>query len=193
MKILNIGCGAVRPQGEEWVNLDNLSEQVPDHEFRTIEAEGNYVDHAIEPFGRLPFGDWTFDGILASHFFEHFDVREGLSILAECKRILKLGGLILISVPNTSYFRDVYYHDRNENWPILFETTDPNNPIPTFFEAALFFDQHKMLYTADALWAILTRSGFEATGLRQDDEVILQIQPHLNRRKFSIEMVGYKQ
>lgn len=155
--------------------------------------EENYRDWNITPVAcMLPFEDGEFDGILASHFFEHFDVQEAIKILAECRRVLTDSGLIVISVPNTDYFVHVLPDDKNENWPELFDVNDPKNPIPTFFEAALFFEQHKMLFTAGSLWALIKRAGFNPNGFLMDNPVVREIYPHLNRRKFSLEMVGYK-
>lgn len=141
--------------------------------------------------GPFPFPDEHFDGLIFCHVFEHFDAQLGLRVMQECRRILRSGGVLLVSVPNASYFREVYHHDRNENWPELFDVTDPANPIPTFFEAALWFDQHRMIFTQDALWCFLKRAGFDTSSPAKPD-VIDAMQPLLNRRKFSVELFGVK-
>ena len=143
MKILNLGCGSTRPKEDVWVNLDDLHSQLTEDgpEKRALDAEPNYCQHVIEPDGELPFSANRFDGILASHFFEHFDCQEAVKILRQCRAVMKPGGVIVVSVPNAPYFRAVYGEDRNENWPKLFGVNDPPNPIPTFFEAALFLKE----------------------------------------------------
>lgn len=159
MKLLNLGCGATRP-GDPWTNLDNLSTQlhIGTPERAKLDSELNYIDSDITR--DLPLAGESFDGCLLSHVLEHFCASEGLRILQEVHRVLKPGGIVLVSVPDASYFRKVYPEDRKENWQRLFGVTDPNNTIPTWFEAALWFDQHKAIFTEDVLWAYLTRAGF---------------------------------
>lgn len=196
MKLLNLGCGYPRLEGEEWVNLDTLRSQLPagSVELANLNAEQNYIEHDITT--PLPFDGDTFDGVLASHVFEHFDCQQAVRIMAECKRVLKIGGVLLVSVPNASYFRKVYHEDRNRNWKRLFDVEDEPNPIPTFFEAALWFDQHKAIITEDALWCYLKHAGFPypfALFSEGSHEGPLQAMiEYLNRRKFSLEMAAVK-
>lgn len=216
MRLLNLGCGGERVQSTEWVNLDDLHSQLPPKSGARInlDQETNYVNFNVSS-GPLPFSDGSFDGILASHFFEHFDAQEGLKIMRDCRRLLRSGGTLLVSVPDASYFRKVYPEDRNENWPRLFETTDPANPIPTFFEAALWFDQHKVLMTEDALWSYFKRTGFDQIisfrNLKRnlDGSIDLDMEPNftgvtdgaplltmmnqLNRLSFSLVMCAVKE
>lgn len=193
MKLLNLGCGYPRIQGPEWVNIDNLKSQLTPGtpEYVDLCAERNYVEHNI--LEALPFPDNDFDGILASHVFEHFDCQEALRILLECRRVLRPGASLVISVPDASYFLRVYPEDRVSNWPRLFGVTDPGNTIPTFFEAALWFDQHKAILTRDALLCYILRAGFQTVEPRLQEGVARQwIAPHLNRREFSIEVEARK-
>lgn len=210
MKFLNLGCGYPRIEGAEWVNVDNLLLQLQDGtpEKDNLLAETNYIDHDITT--PLPFSDSEFDGVLASHVFEHFDAQEGLRIMVECRRVLKPSAPLLVSVPDASYFRRVHAEDRVSNWPRLFGVTDPQNPISSFFEAALWFDQHKAILTEDALWGYFTRAGFKVedssflkmttdnefhfvrAGSESACEAMHAMRAHLNRRQFSLEMVGLK-
>lgn len=200
MKILNLGCGYPRLK-PPFLNLDNLHAMfAPDSpERQHLDKERNYVNHDVLS-GPLPFGDGEFDAVLASHFFEHFDAQDGLRIMVECKRIIRNGGALVASVPNASYFRSVYAEDRNENWESLFGVVDKPNPIPTFFEAALWFNEHKAILTEDALWCYFTRAGFTGHGQGpwQDqlgESVRNVIVPVLanNRPKFSLVMAGVKE
>lgn len=121
--------------------------------------------------------------------------------MQNCHHILKRGGVLLVSVPDASYFKRVYAEDCNENWPRLYEVTDPANPIPTFFEAALWFDQHKALLTEDVLWCYFVRAGFSPYRIYRinpamppddaDDAVAVMLRV-LNRRKFSLFMEGVR-
>lgn len=193
MKLLNLGCGYPRIEGEDWVNLDNLLAQLREGspERANLLEERNYVEHDVLS-GPLPFADSTFNGCLLSHVLEHFDCQQAVAIMVECRRVLQPGGVLLASVPNASYFRQVYADDRVQNWPRLFGVTDPGNTIPTFFDAALWFDQHKAILTEDAMWCYFRRAGFFPADLMENPVARQRLMPRLNRRPFSVEMLGQK-
>jgi 2-polyprenyl-3-methyl-5-hydroxy-6-metoxy-1,4-benzoquinol methylase len=55
-----------------------------------------------EGWRRFPFGDSSFDAIVASSVFEYL---QGVDdVLTECSRILRVGGKLIISVPNPQHF-----------------------------------------------------------------------------------------
>lgn len=196
MKLLNLGCGDQRFPGDEWTNLDDLHSQfgLDRPERMTLDMEPNYFNYRVDPDSTLPFPDGHFDGILASHFFEHWDAQECLKIMKDCRRLLRDGGCLVVSVPDASYFRKVHAEDRNENWQRLFGVTDPGNPIPTWMEAALFFEQHKQVITEDALWCMLTDCGFRVFDRPRETPIpsVDLIHYKLNRIPFSLVMVGIK-
>lgn len=191
MKILNLGCGGARVKGDEWINLDDLHSILPEGSGarEDLDKETNYVNFNVYA-GPLPFEAETIDAVLASHFFEHFDAQEGLKIMKDCHRILCSGGQLLVSVPDADYFRRMYPQDRNENWVQLFDTHDPGNTYKTFFEAALWFNEHKMIFTQSALWSYFTMAGFNIAD--NINGAHGQMIVELNRRKFSCEMLGVK-
>lgn len=47
----------------------------------------------------LPYADGTVDKILAEHVMEHVQCSQALNFLCECRRILKLGGVVRICCP----------------------------------------------------------------------------------------------
>ena len=75
----------------------------------------------IETVEKLPFPDRFFDGVLCSSVIEYLDYPE--VCLQEFSRVLKKGGLVLVSVPNQhSLYRFVeriffYFSDRVLNHP----------------------------------------------------------------------------
>jgi predicted SAM-dependent methyltransferase len=208
MMLLNLCCGGVRVQDADWINLDNLHAQFPKGpEREQIDKELNYVNHDVLS-GPLPLQDASFDGVLLAHSLEHFDARQGLKLVKEIYRVLKPRGIAIISVPDASYFRKVHELDLNANWQELYGVTDPKNPIPTFFEAALWFDEHYAILTEDAVWAYLRRAGFSNGYINrvpkehlsketrflgpEDDHPYCQMINRLDRLEFSLVMAGTK-
>lgn len=198
MTILNVGAGAMRLP-RPFINLDNLREQlaVGTRERHMLDLEENYVEHTIGS-SPLPFPDNSFTAVALFHCLEHFEAQEGLSLLKDILRVLEPGGRILVSVPDASYFRKVFQEDRNENWPRLFDVSDPPNPIPTWHEAALWFDQHRVILTEDAVWSYLTMAGYmgierlDSFTLETDDDALRAMHKELNRRIFSLVMKATK-
>lgn len=196
MKLLNIGCGSTRPT-YPWINLDSLravlAEGTPER--KDLDREENYVDHnLIDP---LPFESDSFDGILASHVIEHFDCLQAVAILKECHRILNPCGIIVISVPDCSYFRKINHEDCPENVPRLFgQPWPPGEPKKTFMDYALFFGDHKQILAEDSLWCLLKNSGFSKIELLHNYnghmEVMTFIKDIMNRNLFSLEMIAIK-
>jgi SAM-dependent methyltransferase len=193
MKILNLGAGATRPSTTS--GRTSTTGEGGGHEIN----EPNFVRHDLRK--PLPFPDNSYDGCLCSHVLEHMDCREAVKVMREVLRVLKPGGVFLVSVPDASYFRRVHPDDRNENWPELFEVSDPPNPIPTWFEAALWFDQHAQIFTEDSMWAHFVRAGFPSHLVHNVEKgnvgeyglpAFWEMVPHLNRRKFSLEMWAQK-
>lgn len=203
MKLLNVGCGAVRP-GEPWTNLDNLWEQLQlgTPERVNLDSEPNYINHPLLEQGDMPFNNDTFDGILCSHVIEHFDCHQAVRILSDCRRILKPGGVLVVSVPDAEYFLRVHAIDTPDSAVELFgEPICPDEPWhKSFFDYALFYNQHKQILSNHSLKCILLRSGFiefnVRSGITEHTQIIrpeiMAIEAIMNRRKFSLEMVAIK-
>lgn len=202
MKLLNLGAGNCRPQSEIWTNLDRLHPVLlPGTPERIqLDSEKNYVEWDLGGMPRLPFAANWFDGILAAHVFEHFDCMEAVEIMAACHRALKPNGILVVSVPDASYFRKVYAEDNAENCERLFG--EPLREGASFFNTALFYREHKAILTEDALWCYYLRAGFhnawrvnpgwavEHPFLQPTiDEEIYKL---INRLTFSLVMMGNK-
>lgn len=84
MKYLNLGCGSrFHP---DWTNLDMIptDQRVKAHDLRQ----------------RLPFENESFDLVYHSHLLEHLPRDEISAFMQECRRVLKIGGIIRIAIPN---------------------------------------------------------------------------------------------
>jgi len=192
MKLLNVGCGGQRPQDATWINLDELRKHldVGTPERTNLDKEHNYVEHTLLA-GPMPFQD-IFDGVLIQHVVEHFDCHDAVAVLKDCYRVLKPGGVLVASVPNSSYFIDVYEHDTAERAVELFGEPISEPWHPRFFDYALFHKNHKQVLTFDSLRCLALKAGFTLDGFkvaigqdRSRQAVVDALRCQLNRLKFS--------
>lgn len=103
---LNVGCG--NRTFKYYPSRSNLCINL---DFRVIEgATGLAAD-----VRRLPFGDETFDYILASDIIEHFPIAETQSVLAEWRRVLKPGCVIEFRLPNLEAITEDYVIRKSDN------------------------------------------------------------------------------
>jgi SAM-dependent methyltransferase len=170
MLLLNIGCGDCRILTPEWMNVDDLFNHFPEgnpergYLIDRLRAEPNYINMDIAakwwPGQHPGETENRFDGCTLNHVAEHFDVPGALHIFREIHRCLKPGGVLRVTVPNASYFREVYPEDRRENWVRLFEDVNDVSENTTYLQVALFFSQHLQCYSEDTLWCQLVMAGF---------------------------------
>lgn len=103
MKSLNIGCGNVPITG--WINTDKyyypgspnpLTDQREiDKWVDTEDSKWIYGDATT-----LDFPSDTFDQVMLIHVLEHLDMEKGTQAIAEAHRVLKLGGVLEIELPD---------------------------------------------------------------------------------------------
>lgn len=191
MTLLNIGCGATRP-GPPWINIDCLHTFLKPGtpERINLDAETNYMEHNL-PWP-LPLQASVADGILISHVIEHFDCMEAVRILADCHRLLKPGGLLVVSVPDAEYFLKVYRRDTPENAVELFGEPINLEEANTFFDYGLWFYQHKQIFCEATLNCTLLKAGFKNQYFGKikyfPHQCRKAVEQLMNRRKFSLEV-----
>src|SRR5687767_9443839 len=137
MILVNLGCGGAR-YPEPWINVDTLRDQLkPGTPERTnLDAEPNYIEADLR--NPLPFADNSVDGILLQHVIEHFACHDAVKLLAECRRVLVVGGIVVVSVPDAEYFLRVLGDDTRENAVELFGEPISEPQYERFFDYALF-------------------------------------------------------
>jgi len=81
---LNFGCGLRFASG--WINIDFHSEHAEVQRVNLLQ--------------RWPFPDNHFEAVYSSHTLEHFSLPVGESLLRECWRVAKPGGILRIVVPD---------------------------------------------------------------------------------------------
>lgn len=84
MQLLNVGCG--RCYHPAWTNID-------------LVACGPGV-RAYDLRRGLPYDDNSFDAVYHSHVLEHLTPEDAAEMLAECHRVLRIGGVLRIAVPD---------------------------------------------------------------------------------------------
>jgi SAM-dependent methyltransferase len=102
-RVLDLGCGTgelaitVAASGMRTTGCDISPEMLRIAE--TADRPGNIDWVELEPGWRiLPFRRQAFDAVVASSVFEYVD--DPVSVLHECSRVLRPGGILLCTVPN---------------------------------------------------------------------------------------------
>ena len=98
--MLNVGCG--RRFHADWVNVDLMP-----------------VNESVQPCDiskGLPFDDNQFDAVYHSHVLEHFEQDAGRSLLRECLRVLKPGGVVRVVVPDLEQIASLYLQKHQQAW-----------------------------------------------------------------------------
>lgn len=109
--VLDIACGV----GYGSSHLSSLGTHVigADYDAATIaiakEAYPNVIFRQADAL-QLPFDECAFDNVVSFETIEH--VRDGRSFLDEMKRVLRPGGLAVLSTPNIKFTSHPEYHVR---------------------------------------------------------------------------------
>jgi predicted SAM-dependent methyltransferase len=98
---LNLGCGPNALEG--WTNIDSVAHPG--------------VDHVADLREGLPFDEVAF--IYAEHFIEHLRYDDALSLMRECRRVLRDDGVLRLSTPNldwvvASHYRRAFEKEEHE-------------------------------------------------------------------------------
>ena len=90
-KVLDLGCGS-QPYRGLFGNAQYVGMELDTEQNRAAKPADVFYD------GRtIPFADEWFDGLLCTQVLEHVPTPDGL--LAEMRRVLRPGGLLLLTVP----------------------------------------------------------------------------------------------
>jgi predicted SAM-dependent methyltransferase len=111
--------------------------------------------------GKLPFSEDRFDAICSEHVFEHFAMPE--RVLAECFRVLKPGGSLVVSGPNgrscialAARVTSLDFHDRVRH--LNYDGNDePAEGFHTFYRFS----------TPRTIRRLARQSGFEVTSVEK--------------------------
>ena len=115
---------------------------------------------------RFPLPDASFDYIFSEHQIEHVSYPDGASMLRECFRVLRPGGLVRLATPDLAKLLSLYQDPNGEGKRYIQWITDrfmPECPgySPVFvINLCMRFAGHQFLYDAATLRTLLGSIGF---------------------------------
>jgi predicted SAM-dependent methyltransferase len=136
-----------------WLNCDILDLT----EFASSQAYSFIHMDATKPF---PWKDEAVDLVFTSHLIEHFTRDEGRGFLKECYRVMKPGGVIRISVPNTRLITKDYLEGNITEYRYVNVGVErATDDAEAYYE--LLLRNHKTVYDEASLSKMLQEIGFK--------------------------------
>jgi len=153
----------VDPNRRNYMNLGSGNDRLED--FVAVDFFSSSAAYGAD--FRYPFliDDAVFDGVFTEHTLEHLCYGEVAHVLAECRRILKPGGIIRIIVPDLSIFVESYASN-NESWFRDWEREvlkPRGRSMISRMEALSFVTQeygHRSAWDFETMRGFLARAGF---------------------------------
>ena len=205
MALLNLACGTTVEK--DWVNVDwspfafLAKRRLVALGLRTMgflndtrwqrlgELNADVIRHDVRK--RLPLGESSFDAVYHSHFLEHLSPRRARSFTAECRRVLKEGGIIRVVVPDWAYYARIYCSAANVSakqeaihqaiHQFMDHEEDDSSPLRVRLADKLFRMtsvgngyKHRWMYDGDTLKAFLVDNGFKDPHMARFDESAIQ-------------------
>jgi predicted SAM-dependent methyltransferase len=140
---VNIGCGPNALAG--WINLDA--------------ARGERIDVVWDLRRGLPFADESCAAVFGEHVIEHVPRESAETLLRECLRALKRGGVLRLSTPDAGRYLRSYAGDgeflRHPSFAEPAET-----PMDRVNQMMRESGQHLWCYDAESLLLLLRKAGF---------------------------------
>ncbi len=148
---LQIGAGATVLKG--WLSTD-------------IDVRNSHVIY-VNVKKKFPFATNVFDYIYSEHMIEHISRTDGLTMLQECHRTLKPGGIIRIATPDLAVLLRLYQNKKDSSSKEYIQwITDQFLPEVEEYKASIVINNafrnwgHQFLYDGDLLEKALQDAGF---------------------------------
>lgn len=183
---LNIGCGRSPTPG--WINYDNspsvwlarwpLLAQlaarlglIDRHALDFVDfCRSQNIRHA-DAARRIPHAAGSVEAIYASHMLEHLDRAEARSFLAECRRVLKPGGILRLAVPDLRNAAYQYLRLSDADGflrHLQFDLDKPRGAIARLRRMLSGGRGHHWMYDRDSLLALIEGAGFTEVELVEE-------------------------
>lgn len=174
---LNLGC-SFRDFGRDWVHVDL--------------GDYDHLDYKCDVF-KLPFDDNSADLIYASHVLEYFDWVEARDVLTEWHRVLKIGGSLMVAVPNFEAMAKLYVVSQVP----LRNFVGPLYGRMQMGDAMIY---HKTTYDYQSLSEILSTVGFSGintydwqdTDFSEHDDFSKAYIPHMDKENGTLISLNVK-
>lgn len=156
---LEIGAGLSKKEGILTTDLDLKS------------------DYPFDLRAGLPFPDDSIDFIYAEHVLEHFQYKDVMMLLRECKRVMKSSATLNISVPNARIYLDAYVNPEgfDQNVFCTVDTGMNFNSKIDYVNYMFYMDgHHHYMFDENNLLDTLRFVGFNQVRLREFDPSIDQ-------------------
>jgi predicted SAM-dependent methyltransferase len=143
---IHLGCGRVHLDG--WVNVD-------------ADGASPAVDLVWDLRHPLPFPDDSCELLYSEHVLEHFTVEDGLSLLRECRRVLRSGGVLRIAMPSLDDIlrKSVGADWRDQDW-LSWPEYRAIQTRAEMLNVAFRWWGHQWLYDREELRRRLAEAGF---------------------------------
>ena len=147
---LNVGSGQRRfDTAQGWINLDRVCR-------KTVKVGENDIDSMPDVAGdglSLPFKDALFDYVVLHHTLEHAGLPEGATMLAECWRVLRTGGSLLVFLPDIRALAVRWISGRIDDYTFFV------NCMGAYMGSEE--DRHRWHYTMSSLSSAVRNAGFK--------------------------------
>ena len=183
---VNIGCGRAPTEG--WLNFDNspaIKLAKSPFKYKLAKAMGLLNEQQIENIKwnmkhNIQFADATksiplqtssVDCIYTSHMVEHLSQKGARSFIKEVKRVLKVGGVVRIAVPDLRIAVDDYLETNDADAfmrGILVQAPEINTlkqKINLFISG---YRHHQWMYDGNSLSKLLIEMGFSSAEICKD-------------------------
>lgn len=176
---INLGCGLSNPPN--WLGIDGgiylLFRYAPDFVMRLLWSSFNLAGvYSLESYtarlrsinvmhydlaSGIPFDESTIPAIYSSHFLEHLFQEDAATLIRECYRVMRPGGIVRIGVPSLreecARIKDAItaYENGDSEKIQLFVTSQLTGFVNEF-------SRHRFMYDYPELRNILMQSGFVA-------------------------------
>ena len=183
---VNIGCGRTPTEG--WLNFDNspaIKLAKSPFKYKLAKAMGLLKEQQIENIKwnmehNIQFADATksvplqtssVDCIYTSHMVEHLSQKGARNFLNEVKRVLKVGGVVRIAVPDLRIAVDDYLETNDADAfmrGILVQAPEINTLKQKINLFVSGYRHHQWMYDGASLSKLLTEMGFSSADICKD-------------------------
>lgn len=138
---LHLGCADNYLAG--WVNID-------------MARPGRKLDLRWDLRRPVPFPTASIEAIFTEHLLEHLTVPQALTVLKDCRRSLRCGGILRIGVPDLARYIQSY-----QGSDPLLEEVRPGRPTAALAFCEVFYRHgHQSMYDFQTLERLCLEAGF---------------------------------